>query len=589
MLDLFRQKGLSSFVYGFVILATAAIFVIQFQPNAGQKTASLKEACVVTVKGWCVDPKDYKAVYRLLMPRGPDGSFSQARARQMGLPRIVVDGLVERELLVSEADRLGLTVTEADVTESIYNGLIYVSVPSDRPELSFQFPVDNGHIDGRRFNYGGFRDPKTKQFDMKTYERTIRALMGRSATEFREEQTREILASRVRDIVRAPVRVSEDDALDAYVRERTTASVTYVPVKLSYAARYLVKATPAEVDAWAKDPANQELVQATLKGLPEGMQAKAGHIRHILIKAERGADTSDRNAAMNKLADALRRVQAGELFAEVAKAVSEDTGSGFQGGDVGDKTDPFVAPFKKAADALKPGELTLRPVETQFGYHILKKDDPDTFAKEVARSLYVKSKALEAAKALAATIHGQIKAGKAADEAVQAALADVAKNASAKWGPIEALREVEPDAGKPDAIFAREVTAEDDPSRPRAELAAGFNAGGDPLREASSDLNARIKDFAFAAKPGDVMEEPLRGDDALYVVALKERKEASREDFDKERDTYLERLLTERRAEALALYVKRLREAAKGEIRIDETYLAEPNRDGGAPIEDEEE
>ena len=90
------------------------------------------------------------------------------------------------------------------------------------------------------------------------------------------------------------------------------------------------------------------------------------------------------------------------------------------------------------------------------------------------------------------------------------------------------------------------------------------------------------------------MATPLRTDDGFLVVQLKENRPATREEFDKDKDTYLEDATRQKRAEALALYVKRLKEAGKAEIKIDEKYMADKmgsSRDGGAPDlgEDEEE
>src|SRR5438132_5361373 len=147
MLDLFRQRGLSSIVYGAVIAATILVFVIQFRPNAGQKTAQLNEACVARVRGWCIDPKDHRAAYQLLTPRDSQGNRLVARAKQMGLSRIALDGLIERELLVTEADRLGLKVTDDEITDQIYNGWIRVSVPSDDEKAAqLRMGLPNGMV-----------------------------------------------------------------------------------------------------------------------------------------------------------------------------------------------------------------------------------------------------------------------------------------------------------------------------------------------------------------------------------------------------------------------------------------------------------
>ena len=602
MLDLFRKRGLSSFVYGAVIIATVLVFVIQFRPNAGQKQASLKEACVAHVKGWCVDPKDHKAAYRILIPRDQQGQLLTARAKQMGLSKIALDGLIERELLVDEAERLGLKVTDDEITDDIYNGFIRVSVPSDNPQLAYSLRVADGRI------YVGFRDQKTKQFDMKVYERSIRMLVGRSPTEFREEQGRELLASKVRDLVRAPVRVSEPEALETYVAEKSSATVKYVPVRQSYVARYAVRPTAADVDAWAKDKANEGLVEAAVKSRKDDDAPKANHIRHILIKTPPDATDEQRGEALTKLAQAKARIDAGEAFADVARDVSDDKGSAMRGGDVGDKTDGFVAPFKNAADALKPGETTRVAIPTQFGFHLIMKDDPAKAAeveaavkRGAARELFVKAKALSATKELAAKIAADVAGGKTPEEAAAAAVAslpqkpaitpaalsveaDKVEKKPAEGDAGAALHEA--DAGAKKSLVMKAVTADTDPDRPQALTSSAFNKGGDAIPGLASGATGEVMSFAFGAKDGETMKEPVRTEDGFMVVQLKEHKAANKEEFEKDREVYLQTLLAVKQAEALAIYVKRLKDSAKSEIKVDETYLidAKPaGPDGGAP------
>jgi peptidyl-prolyl cis-trans isomerase D len=620
MLDVFRNRGLSSVIYGVIIVATILVFVIQFNPSAGKKTASIGEQCAARVRGWCITPKDHMAAYRILIPRGPNGELQTKRAQQMGLINISLDGLVERELLVTEAERIGITVTDDEVTDEIFNGWIHVSVPSDNPGLAYSLRVSEGRI------YAGFRDQKTKRFDLKVYERTIKVLMGRSPSDFREEQIRELVAAKMRDLVRAPVRVSEPDAIESYINEKSTATVTYVPVKQSYVTRYAVTAPPADVDAWAKDKANATLVDSTVTQRKADVTPKEGHIRHILVKVAPTASADDKALALGKLARAVQRIKAGELFADVAHEVSDDTGSAAHGGDVGDKTDGFVTPFKKAADALKPGEMTSGAVETQFGYHVIVKDDPSKSAdveaalkRDVARELYIKTKALDATKSLAERVLADIKAGKSADDAAKAALAPLDKPApplpplavlgdeavapkpapaadaggAAEGGagaPADAGMATEAGAKPPVPPAPKAATALTDPDHPQAMTSSSFNKGGDTIPDAPSDVDEKVIKFAFSAKDGDVLPEVLRTDDGYVVVQLKQHKLATKEEFDKERDTYLSTLLAAKQAEALALYVMRLRETAKAEIKKDEKYLAEkmPKTDGGAPFEEDD-
>jgi peptidyl-prolyl cis-trans isomerase D len=622
MLNVFRQRGLSSLIYGVIIIATILVFVIQFRPNANQQTASLKEACVVLVKGHCVNPKSYKAAYRLLIPRDQSGNLLTARARQMGLGKITADGLVERELLISEADRIGLRVTQDEVQDEILSGFIHVSVPSENPNLAYSLRVMDGKI------YAGFKDPKTKQFDYKIYERNIRMLTGKSATEFREEQERELVAAKMREMVTSPIRVSDAEALEMYVAEKSSAKIAYVPVKAEWVGRYAVKATQADVDAWLKDVSNAQLVDATMEQRKKDSLPVKDHIRHILIKTPPTASDEDKALALGRLARAAQRIKEGEAFADVARDVSDDKGSAMRGGDVGDKTDPFVAPFKAAADALKPGEMTPDAIETQFGYHLIMKDDPAKSAeveaalkKDAARALYVKSGAFELAKTIAAKIATDIKAGKTPDDAAKAAIAPyvtketvpalavrssdeparggkdgkdgtVATDAGTRPEGDAATASADGGAAKPDekkTIVAKAPTADNDPDRPQAQVSSSFNEGGEAIAELSGEASASVNKFAFAGKEGELMSEPLRTDDGYAAVQLKEHKAATKEEFEKDRETYVQTLLAKKQAEALALYVKRLKETAKADIKIDETYTKEQAKDGGAPSDEEDE
>jgi peptidyl-prolyl cis-trans isomerase C len=70
----------------------------------------------------------------------------------------------------------------------------------------------------------------------------------------------------------------------------------------------------------------------------------------------------------------LERIKKGESFADLAREVSIDRGSGKRGGDLGlFGRGQMVKPFEEAAFKLNKGELSLEPVRTQFGYHIIKR------------------------------------------------------------------------------------------------------------------------------------------------------------------------------------------------------------------------
>lgn len=85
--------------------------------------------------------------------------------------------------------------------------------------------------------------------------------------------------------------------------------------------------------------------------------------RHILVK------TKDEAKAV------LDELKAGKDFADLAKAKSTDT-SAQMGGDLGwFKTDSMVQPFAEAVAAMEPGQTSTEPVETQFGWHVIKLEE----------------------------------------------------------------------------------------------------------------------------------------------------------------------------------------------------------------------
>lgn len=96
---------------------------------------------------------------------------------------------------------------------------------------------------------------------------------------------------------------------------------------------------------------------------------------HILIKFG-----NDKQAAKEKIMQILEETKKGD-FAELAKKYSED-GSSANGGDLGFfKKGQMVKEFEEAAFSAKP-ETVVGPVETMFGYHLIKvaekKNDPVT-------------------------------------------------------------------------------------------------------------------------------------------------------------------------------------------------------------------
>jgi peptidyl-prolyl cis-trans isomerase C len=108
--------------------------------------------------------------------------------------------------------------------------------------------------------------------------------------------------------------------------------------------------------------------------------------RHILIRMQGspvpvkpGQKDLTPEEALAKAEDLEKRIKAGEDFAKLATAESDDAGSGAKGGDLGFfRHGQMVPSFDEAAFKLSPGQVS-EPVRSQFGYHIIKVEASKTF------------------------------------------------------------------------------------------------------------------------------------------------------------------------------------------------------------------
>jgi len=111
-------------------------------------------------------------------------------------------------------------------------------------------------------------------------------------------------------------------------------------------------------------------------------EAKA---RHILIRfkgspvpAKAGQKDLTDDEALAKAKDLREKIVKGADFAALAKAESDDAGSGANGGDLGSfGHGRMVKEFDQAAFSLPIGEVS-EPVKSQFGYHIIQVESRGT-------------------------------------------------------------------------------------------------------------------------------------------------------------------------------------------------------------------
>ena len=113
-----------------------------------------------------------------------------------------------------------------------------------------------------------------------------------------------------------------------------------------------------------KEGVTEAELKATYESMKSQYSGKEYHVEHILVEKE-----SDAKAI-------IAQIKSGGNFEDIAKAKSKDPGSAPNGGDLGYVNEKSLVPeFSKAMVQLKNGQVSDKPVKSQFGWHIIKMVD----------------------------------------------------------------------------------------------------------------------------------------------------------------------------------------------------------------------
>jgi peptidyl-prolyl cis-trans isomerase C len=179
----------------------------------------------------------------------------------------------------------------------------------------------------------------------------VKAATGKTTADLSPEQKQEALDSIVRlQLIAAQ---AQKDGLDKEKDVSAALELSKLDVlQRALQQKYLKDKTPTEQELRAE--------YDTQVGQMARTEYRA---RHILVPSESAAN------------DVLARLKKGEKFDQVAAKESLDS-SKERGGDLGWFTPTnMVKPFADAVMGLKKGETTSKPVQTQYGWHVIRLDD----------------------------------------------------------------------------------------------------------------------------------------------------------------------------------------------------------------------
>ena len=375
-------------ILGFVALMAVSL-VLFFRPNSGSNALDpTKNHEVLAVVGGQEITVSEFATQRQNLETQFSRFGGQASLARMGYTDDkILDGLISKQVISQEAERLGLGASESEVKERIA---------------------------------ALFRDPSGKfllvdssgKFDMSKYQERV----GDVAS-FERGVAQDIAREKLEALITAGANVSEDEVRDDYKRKNTAFDLTYVVVSTAKLAEKIqpteeeVKAyyeqhkTDYRIDAVQKkiryvfvdqDKSGQK-VQVTDQELREEFDRlepkykQAGvKVQQIVLRIAR----EDLDATVKQKADEIvtkARGQSGnvteEAFADLAKGISEDAATAKTGGHVSGlvKKDASKAddPYQKTIE-MEPGEIT-DPIKYKNAYYILRRGEPVAKTFEMAK------------------------------------------------------------------------------------------------------------------------------------------------------------------------------------------------------------
>lgn len=565
------SKAIKQIVVVAAVVAISMVFIIQFRPGTNVELGG-GPTCAVEISGECIPHSDFVTAYRLAAPNIDPEQLKQLRMREL-----VVEGLIERWLLLKDAERLGVSASSEDVTRYVAGkSLARFSLPAGREQTfipllqRFLGPQIIGEPLGPARRIPVY-DAKTLKFDYKRYQRWVQRSTPKTEKDFKEFQRQEAIAARMRGLVRSRVRVSELEARKAYESFNEKLVVDYVKLERAYYRDHVIDASEDAIDTWLAS--NGDEVEESWKERQEQYLPECRKARHLVVRVDETNPDEEaaKAAARGKVEAAKKRIDGGEAFADVAGEVSEDANTKADGG----KLDCFAAGklaapgTTKAIDdaifALDRGAVS-DVIETQYGFHLVTVDavlDAEQAEKlgrrEVAKDLFLRKEAERLASEGAKQILAAVKDGKSLQEALDAHLDDVlpaeAKEAIAKGKA--AGDEGDSDGGELDAWT--------DPSRPKIRTSDPFTVSGPPFSQVENPAEAARMLFAIEKK-GGVPDDVIKLIDGYAVAQLEERQPVTDETWKKERVDYMAGLRRAKQQDALIAYVQRLRSQYAKEI-----------------------
>jgi peptidyl-prolyl cis-trans isomerase D len=392
-----------------MIKVVLILVALSFVAWGGYRIREQRLIRVASVNGDPITIDEYKQSYRNLIDQLQQtfgNSLNDETIKMLKVDRQAIDRLVDQKLLLQEARKLNIQVSEQELSNTIR-----------------KMPV---------FQQAGAFDP-----------RRYRTILGNARLDpetFETLQMDSILVQKLTAFVTGTVKVSEAEAMEWYRWQNASVSLDYLlfdPEKYkdiqvgdadiekyfsdnkeSYRTEPKIKTRYLFFDPQtylkAIQISNEEIDDYYTSNPQEFKTSKTVEARHVLLKLPPDAAEDVVESTRERALEVSKLAKAGEDFAALAKKYSEGPTKD-SGGHLGTfEKNAMVKPFADKAFSMKAGESS-DPVRTQFGWHVIKVEKvneastlPPEKAKETIREKFAGEKAKQLAYENAESVYDTI-------------------------------------------------------------------------------------------------------------------------------------------------------------------------------------
>lgn len=371
MLDIIRRKQKSPIIriiFWAIIFAFIGGAYLLYVDSDGRQSGTNRAALIIN--GTPVSMEAYQNTYQNLLSVYQQiygQSFTPELERQLNLRRQAVLRLIEQQLLLAEAEKMELEISNDELIAAIY------------AEPAFQM---NG------------------VYNKEIAERVIRKGYRMTPDQYKEIKKRELLILKVSEILTADVDVTDENVLTAFKNENDKVSLNFVQllpqlfegdVQLDeaeltaffdankedfrlpeqVALRY-IQFAPSRYEEKIQTPTLEDMETYYQRNLSQFEIQEQVRASHILVRVSESATEEQRQEKRALIDGYLTELNNGKDFAELARAVSDDTNNAPVGGDLGYiRRGTLPGDFEQTAFSLEPGQIS-SVVASPVGLHLIK-------------------------------------------------------------------------------------------------------------------------------------------------------------------------------------------------------------------------